>query len=202
MADPVAYALLATQSDPIKTGLTTTVTSRGQTRQQITHINLAAHSRSVIGRTYWQILTNPYLTQLDSSTPLLRYNQTRGLMGRPIDSMTWTKTILSRPDILTIYEAGLHESEEKQQQPQDEHHPPPNTPKVPKHPSIGKKEMPPQDRQIPNPLKLLPPNQVVEAKVLAAQQRQQAGIRREQEKIRAAEAAEKATTQNASKHHC
>ncbi len=57
--DPAAYDMLATQTDPIKACLDTSTTSRGQTRQQITHINITAQTRSVIGRTYKQLLANP-----------------------------------------------------------------------------------------------------------------------------------------------
>ena len=60
--DPVAYAMLATQNDPIKTTLKTNTTSRRQTRQQITPINITTHTRSVLGRIYWQLLTNPDIT--------------------------------------------------------------------------------------------------------------------------------------------
>ena len=49
--DPVAYAMLATKNDSVKTTLNTITTSRGQTRQQITHIKITAHTRSVLGRT-------------------------------------------------------------------------------------------------------------------------------------------------------
>jgi len=54
--------MLATQNNPIKTTLNTNTTSRGQTRQQITPINIIAHTRSVLGRTYMQLLTNPDTT--------------------------------------------------------------------------------------------------------------------------------------------
>ena len=45
--------------------------------------------------------------------------------------MTWAKPILAYPDILTTYEAGLHDSEEEQHQSQNEQQPSPNTPKRP-----------------------------------------------------------------------
>ena len=60
--DPAAYAMLATQNDPIKTTLNTNTTSRGQTRQQIIPINITAHIKSVLGRIYWQLMTNPDIT--------------------------------------------------------------------------------------------------------------------------------------------
>jgi len=50
--DPEAYAMLATQNDPIKTSLNATTTSKGQIQQHITPINITFHTRSVLGRNY------------------------------------------------------------------------------------------------------------------------------------------------------
>jgi hypothetical protein len=111
----VAYAMLATQSDPIKTCLNTFTTSRGQTRQKISYINITTHTRSVLGRTYGQLLTNPNIIQLEANTTPLRYTQTKGLTSKPIEKIDWATTILTHPDILTAYEEGLQESKEEQQ---------------------------------------------------------------------------------------
>jgi hypothetical protein len=108
--------MLATESDTIKTCLNTYTTSRGQTRQQISYINITAHTRSVPGRTYWQLLTNQDIIQLAANTTPLRYNQPKGLIGRPIEKIAWAMTLLTHPDILTTYEEGLKESEEEQHQ--------------------------------------------------------------------------------------
>ena len=51
--------------------------------------------------------------------------------------------------------------------------------------------MPPMAMTTPDPLKQMRQKQAAEAKLLATQNKQRDGIRREQEKIRAAEAAEK-----------
>ena len=56
--------------------------------------------------------------------------------------------------------------------------------------------MPPLARATPDPLKQMRQQQATEAKLLAAQIRQREGIRKEQEKIRAAEAAEKKANQD------
>jgi cytoskeletal protein RodZ len=56
--------------------------------------------------------------------------------------------------------------------------------------------MPSLARATPDPLKQMRQQQAAEAKLLAAQNRQREGIRREQEKIRAAEAAEKKANQD------
>ncbi len=103
---PVAYAMLATQNDPIKTSLTTT-TSKRQNRQQIALINVAAHTRSVLGRTYWQLLKNQVITQLNANTTPHRYNQTKGLIGIPGEKVVWATTLLAHLDILTTYEEGM-----------------------------------------------------------------------------------------------
>ena len=107
--------MLATQNDPVKTSLNTTTTSRGQTRQQITTINITPHTRSVLDRTYWQLLTNPGITQLNANTTPLHYNQTKELTGRPSENFGWATTLMAHPDILTTYEEDLKESEEEQQ---------------------------------------------------------------------------------------
>ena len=101
--DPVAYAMLATHNDPIITSLNTTTTSREQIRQHISTINIIAHTRSVLGCTYWQLLTNPDITHLNANTTPLSYNQTKGLTGRPIENIAWATTLMAHPDILTTY---------------------------------------------------------------------------------------------------
>jgi hypothetical protein len=105
--DPSAYAMLASQNDSIRMTLNTTTTSRVQTRQQITPVNITAHTKSVLGRNYWQLLTNPDITQLNATTNPLRYNQTKGLTGRPSEKIAWATTLLAHPDILTTDEEGL-----------------------------------------------------------------------------------------------
>jgi hypothetical protein len=64
--------MFATLTDPIKTCLTTTITTKGQTKQHITSINIIANTKSILGRNYWQLLTDPDITQLNSNTPPLR----------------------------------------------------------------------------------------------------------------------------------
>ena len=99
--------MLATQNDPMKTSLNTTTTSRGQTGQLITPINITAHTRSVLDRIYWQLMTNPDITQLNATTTPLRYNQTKGLISRPNEKIACATTLMAHPDILTTYEEGL-----------------------------------------------------------------------------------------------
>ena len=62
LSDPIAYAMLATLTDPIKIPLPTNTTTRGQIQQKITTLNLTPHTRSIIGRTYAQLLIDPYIT--------------------------------------------------------------------------------------------------------------------------------------------
>jgi hypothetical protein len=104
--------MLATQNDSVKTSLNTATTSRGQNRQQITPIDITAHTRSVLGRTYWQLLTNPDITQLNATTTPLRYNQRKELISKPNEKMAWATTLMAHPYILTTYEESLRESKE------------------------------------------------------------------------------------------
>ena len=59
--------------------------------------------------------------------------------------------------------------------------------------------MPPIDKTNPDPLKKMRQKQAAEAKLLAAQNRQREGIRKEQANMRAAKAAENMPTHNALK---
>ncbi len=77
----MAYAMMATQTDPIKISLSTATTR--QIRWQITPVNITAHARSVLGRNYGQLLTNPDITQLNPTTTPLRFNQAKGLTSKP-----------------------------------------------------------------------------------------------------------------------
>jgi len=59
---------------------------------------------------------NPDITQLNTTTTPLRYNQAKLLTERPSEKITWATTIMAHPDILTTYEEGLQGTEEEQQQ--------------------------------------------------------------------------------------
>jgi hypothetical protein len=99
--------MLATLTEPIKVTLPTTTTTHGHTRQQITTLNLKTHTRSILGRTYAQLLADPDITQLNNNLAPLQYNQTKELIGRPIDKIAWATTLLAHTDVLHAYEEGL-----------------------------------------------------------------------------------------------
>ncbi len=62
----------ATLIDPIKMGRDTNITAREQIMKHRTSITLAAHTRSILGRNYWQLLKDPDISQLNSNTLLIR----------------------------------------------------------------------------------------------------------------------------------
>jgi hypothetical protein len=103
--------MLATLADPIKVPLPTITTTRGQIRQQVTTLDLTAHTRSILGRTYAHLLTDPDITPLNTDLPPLQYNQTKGLTCKPIDTMAWAITMLAHTDVLQAYEEGMQEKE-------------------------------------------------------------------------------------------
>ena len=114
-------------------------------------------------------MTNPDITQLNVNTTPLRYNQTKGLTGRPNEKIAWATTLMSHQDILTSYEEGLHKLEEEKQQTKQEWQPPDNTAKQSAPPSKSKEKMPSMERQVPDTLKQLRKKQAAEDKLLAAQ---------------------------------
>jgi hypothetical protein len=81
LADPTTYAMMATLTGPTKVTLPHQHHHQSQVRHQIATLNLTAHTRSVLGRTYAQLLADPDITQLNNSLTPLQYNQTKGLIG-------------------------------------------------------------------------------------------------------------------------
>jgi hypothetical protein len=143
--------MMATQNDPIKTTLNTNTTSRGQTRQRITPINITTHTRSVLGRSYWKLLTNPDITLLNATTTPLRYHKAKGLTDKPSEKIAWATTIMAHPDILTSYEEGLQKTEEEQQQPNQEQPPPKQQRKDSNTTKQGQRENAPHGQADPRP---------------------------------------------------
>jgi hypothetical protein len=111
IAGPAAYAMLATLAEPIKFTLPTNTTTRGHIRQQITTLNLTSHTRSILGRTYAQLLVNPDITQLNNNLPPLQYNQTKGLTGWLRDKMAWTTALLAHTSVLRAYDEDMQKQE-------------------------------------------------------------------------------------------
>jgi hypothetical protein len=109
MAEPDAYAMTATLANSTKVTLSTNIITKGQIRHQIATLNLTTHTRSILGRTYAQLLADIDITQLNNNLAPLQYNQTKGFIGRPIDTIAWAKILLAHTDVLQAYEEGLQE---------------------------------------------------------------------------------------------
>ena len=97
MAEPAAYAIMATLTDTTKVTLPTINITRGQIRHQSAPLNLTTHTRSTLGGTYAQLLADPGITQFNNNLALLQYNQTKGLIGRPNDTIAWATTCWLTP---------------------------------------------------------------------------------------------------------
>jgi hypothetical protein len=98
MADLATYVMLATLTYPTKVTLSTNPITRGQIRHQIATLNLTAHNRSILGRTYAQLLVDPDITQLNNKLTPLQYNQMKGLIGRHSDKIAWATTLMGHTD--------------------------------------------------------------------------------------------------------
>ena len=112
MADSAAYAMLSTLTDSIKVTLSPITISRGKIRHQIATLNLTAHIKSILGRTYAELLVDPDITHLNNTLLPLQFNQTKGLRGRPSDKINWATTLLEHTNVLQAYEEGLQEEQE------------------------------------------------------------------------------------------
>ena len=90
--------------NPVKIRLPTTITIAGSHHKKIAHIQLNHHNRSIMGRAYTCLFQNPLTQYINSTVPIPKVHQTKGLTGRMTDKMTWTLTLLQDPDTLRTYE--------------------------------------------------------------------------------------------------
>jgi len=72
------------------------------------NLNTTPHMRSILGRSYHQLLTDPEITAPNPQiTPPLEYNHAKSLHGKRKDKITWSHTVSQYPDILANYETQL-----------------------------------------------------------------------------------------------
>jgi len=84
MTNPHTYAMIFTMDTPVKVRLSTTITIAGSHHQQIVHIHLNPHNRSILGRVYAGLFQNPLTQNMNSTVPIPKVHQTKGLTGRKI----------------------------------------------------------------------------------------------------------------------
>jgi hypothetical protein len=70
MASPHTYAMISTMDTPIKIRLPTTITIAGSHHQQIVHIQLNAHNRSIMGKAYAALFHIPLAQSMNPSVPI------------------------------------------------------------------------------------------------------------------------------------
>ncbi len=104
--------MLAILTDPNNTSLNTSIIARGQNKPQISLINIIAYTRSMLGRNCLHLLTDPDISQLNATTSLLRYNQTKCLVGMPNEKITWAATLLAHTNVLEASEEGTRDENE------------------------------------------------------------------------------------------
>jgi hypothetical protein len=89
--------MLATIDTPIKIRLPTTITIAGSRQQQIVHIQLNPHNRSILGRAYLGLFQNPLTQTMNPEVTIPTVHQTKGLEGRKSAKMAWAILLLSDP---------------------------------------------------------------------------------------------------------
>jgi len=82
LAHPPAYAILTTIDTPLKIRIPTTITLAGSHHQQIVHIQLNPHNRSMLGRAYLGLFQNPHTQSMHPIVTIPTLHQTKRLTGR------------------------------------------------------------------------------------------------------------------------
>jgi hypothetical protein len=100
LAHPQAYVMLATIETQIKIRLPTTITIAGSHHQQIVHIQINPHNRSILGRAYLGLFQNPHTQSLQPTITMPTMHPTKGLTGRRSAKMSWAVILLQDPETL------------------------------------------------------------------------------------------------------
>jgi hypothetical protein len=82
LAHSQAYAMLATIDTKIKIRLPTTITIAGSHHQQIVHIQLNPHNRSILGRAYLGMFQKPLTQFMNPTITMPTVHHTKGLTCR------------------------------------------------------------------------------------------------------------------------
>jgi hypothetical protein len=77
MANPHTYAMISTMDTLVKARLPTTITIAGFHHQQIVHIQLNPHNRSILGRAYASLFQNPLTESMNPTVPIPKVHQTK-----------------------------------------------------------------------------------------------------------------------------
>ena len=88
LARPQAYAMLAAIDTPIKIRIPTTITIAGSQHQQIVHIQLKPHNRSILGWAYSGLFQNPHTQSLHPTVTIPTMHQSKGLTCRRSANMS------------------------------------------------------------------------------------------------------------------
>ena len=82
----------------------------GAQHQQIVHIQLNPHNRSILGRAYLGLFQNPHTQSLHPNLTIPTVHQTKGLTGRRSEQMSWAVLLLQDTKTLQTYEEYARES--------------------------------------------------------------------------------------------
>jgi hypothetical protein len=94
LANPQAYAMLATIDTSIKIKLPTTITIACSHHQQIAHIQLNPHNISIMGRAYLALFQNPLTQSMKPTMTMPTVHPTKGLTGRRTAKISWAVLLL------------------------------------------------------------------------------------------------------------
>jgi hypothetical protein len=102
--------MLATIDTPNKIRLPTTVTIAGFHHEQIVHVQVSPHIRSILGRAYACLFQTPLTQTMNPTIPIPKVHQTKGLTSRRSEKMSWAILLLQDSETLQAYEEYARES--------------------------------------------------------------------------------------------
>ena len=100
LANPQAYVMLATTDTPKKIRLPNTITIARYHHQQIIHIQLNTHNRSILGRACASLYQNPLTHTINPAVPITKVHQTKKIIDRRSEKMSWALALLQDPETL------------------------------------------------------------------------------------------------------
>jgi hypothetical protein len=115
--DPYSYAMLATLEGPIRIQPHTLITIRGTNHSEVIHLNINPHIRSILSRTYYQLVLTSGTQELAPHITLPAYNPAKDLTGRRTDKLHWATVLLHNVDTLEVFKEAIRQA--RKQEPAD-----------------------------------------------------------------------------------
>jgi hypothetical protein len=92
--------MMAIIDTPVQDRIPTTITIAGSHHQQIIHIQLNPHDKSILGKAYLGLFQNPLTQSMHPTVTIPTVHQTKGLADRRTTKMSWAILLLQDTETL------------------------------------------------------------------------------------------------------